>query len=119
MTMRPLILLVALLCGSAQAAPLCKPAQLGGAGSTFEQSFNPRGAWVGYWCPDGAGGWFPYVSVITPQYLKNIAVEKLVMSWVQYGDVSDLVFGSDPFTDPTLLAVWQPERAKLDAVKPK
>ncbi len=116
--MRPLILLAALLCGSAQAADLCKPSQFAGTGSKFVKSFNDRGAWAGWWCPDGQGGWYPYVAVITPKFVKNFAVQKLVADWVENGIVDDLAFGDDPFTNPTLRAVWEPEGALLTALLP-
>ena len=113
--MRPLILLAALLCGAAQAA--CLPAQLqGGTGSPMVVSYNKQGAWAGWWCP---GASLPYVAVVTTKYLTNVAMQRVVTAWLVNPSLDDLVFGSDPHTDPALRAAWVPERAKLDAVKPK
>jgi len=113
--MRPLILLAALFCGTAQAA--CLPAQIsGGTGSEMVVSYNKQGAWAGWWCP---GASLPYVAVVTTEHLKNVAMQRVVSAWLVNPSVDDLVFGPDPHTDAKLRAVWVPERAKLDAVKPK
>jgi hypothetical protein len=114
-TMRHLILLAALLCSAAQAA--CLPAQLqGGTGSPMVVSYNKQGAWAGWWCP---GASLPYVAVVTADNLRNVAMQRVVTAWLMFPSTSDLAFGSDPHTDAALRAVWVPERAKLDAVKPK
>lgn len=112
---RPIILLDALLCGSAQAT--CLPAQFnGGTGSEMVVSYNKQGAWAGWWCP---GESQPYVAAVTTKYLANIAAQRMVADWLMFPSVADLDFGTNPQTDPALLAVWVPERSKLDAVKPK
>lgn len=53
------------------------------------------------------------------EHLKNVAMQRVVSAWLVNPSVDDLVFGSDPHADAKLRAVWVPERAKLDAVKPK
>lgn len=97
----------------------CLPSQLGGTGSRFVQSFNSLGAWAGYWCKDDQGIWNARVVAITKQYTDNVTVWKTVSAFVQNPQAKLLTFGADPFTDATLRAVWVPEVAKLDAVKPK
>ena len=47
------------------------------------------------------------------------AMQRVVSAWLVNPSVDDLVFGADPHADAKLRAVWVPEVAKLDAVKPK
>ena len=46
-------------------------------------------------------------------------MQRVVSAWLVNPSVDDLVFGADPHADAKLRAVWVPEVAKLDAVKPK
>jgi hypothetical protein len=97
----------------------CLPSQIGGTGSRFVQSFNSLGAWAGFWCKDEQGVWTPRVVAITKQYTDNVTAWKTVSAFMQNPQAKLLTFGADPFTDAPLRAVWVPEVAKLDAVKPK
>lgn len=71
-TIRTLSRLIAGLCAglfvtlaaSAQAAPPCWPANVGGSGSQWLYSHNDKGQWIGWWCPDGR----PYGAVALRSY---------------------------------------------------
>ena len=39
--------------------------------------------------------------------------------WLQNPDTADMIFGTDPFTYPELLAIWQPDKAIIDAIRPQ
>ena len=105
--------LTLLLCASqAQAAclPPISPQTLMPAMVTSD---NPRGCWAGWKCPDGT----LYIAAATARYCGLVGPKRLVAAWVTNPDASILTFGQNPHTDPVLRAVWEPERAKLDALK--
>ena len=53
----------------------------------------------------------------TKQQRSLVGVKRAVATWATSPDVAALTFGQNPHTDPTLRAVWEPERSKLDKLK--
>lgn len=78
-------------------------------------SSNPRGDWIGWWCP---GQPLPYVAACPKTICSYVGSKRAVAAWLRAPSLEVLRFGVDPHTDPALRAVWEPERAMLDAVKP-
>jgi hypothetical protein len=76
-------------------------------------SQNPRGCWAGWICPNGKA----YVAAATKQQCSLVGVQRAVAAWLRNPEVNTLAFGSNPHADPALLAVWEPERAMLDALR--
>jgi len=115
--MKKFMSMLALIATQAQA--VCLPANVGGTGSTYVRGDNPRGCGVGWWCPDPAQ---PLYIAAAKRRICDASITKLATDiWLKTPDVDSLTFGQDPFTYPTLLAIWNTpeERAKLDAVRPK
>lgn len=77
-------------------------------------SENARGCWVGWWCPDKSY----YIAAATKNQCSLVSSRKAAAAWVSNPDVNALKFGLDPITDPTLRAVWEPEKDKLLAIRP-
>lgn len=97
-------------------APSCLPSNLGGTGSVWVGNTNAAGLWAGWWCSSTEF----YVAACTrAMCLGNVTAHRLALLWLRYPSLDDLFFGSDPRTDPTLRAVWTPDSALLDAVRPK
>lgn len=92
----------------------CLPRTLGGAGSQAVISSNSKGDWAGWWCP---GSSTPYIAACPKSVCSLVGSKRAVAAWMSRPTAEGLTFGKNPHTDPALLAVWVPERAKLDAVK--
>lgn len=75
---------------------------------------NPRGCWVGWWCPDATQ---PYIAAATKKQCSLVGVKRAAAAWLSDPDAAALKFGSDPHTDPALLAVWKPDEKLLEAVR--
>lgn len=97
-------------------AVTCLPSDLGGTGSVLIKSDNPRGCWAGWWCP---GYDVPYVAAARRSICDGNVVKAVAAEWLSSPDIDALVFGQDPHSYQALLDIWVPERAKLDAVRPK
>lgn len=120
--MRSLILgVLMLLIILSPARGACVPADLGGPGSRLVFSENSRGCWVGWWCPaaDPKQKWdaTPYVAAALKSKCGLVGTRKAFWDWVAAPNTKALTFGLNPHTDPGLLAVWQPELAKLRAAQ--
>lgn len=115
--MKRLVALIAalLIATTAHAAPSCLPKQLGGSGTEFVSGDNVRGYWVAYWC----GHDELYVAACTRAKCSGFGAMRLARLWLQNPDTSDMIFGADPFTYPELLAIWQPDKAIIDAIRPQ
>lgn len=97
-------------------APSCLPSNVGGTGTQWVANTNKAGMWAGWWCSPTER----YIAACTrAQCLGSWAAHRVVTLWLMGPNVGDLFFGSDPFTDPALLAVWQQDAAMLEAVRPK
>lgn len=75
---------------------------------------NPRGCWAGWWCPGAAT---PYIAAATKQQCSLVGVKRAAAAWLSDPDAAALKFGTDPHTDPALLAVWKPDEKLLEAVR--
>jgi hypothetical protein len=95
---------------SASAGGACLPPSL----NQIAAGSNPRGDWVGWWCPSGR----PYVAACLKSTCSLVGSKRAVAAWVSNPSEPPLTFGRDPHQDAELRAVWEPERAKLDALKP-
>jgi len=101
---------------SQAAAPSCLPANVGGSGTAWVGNVNQAGMWVGWWCSRTE----VYVAACTRSAcLGQWAAHRLIALWLQSPSTDDLAFGADPYSDPKLRAVWVPDAAMLDAVRPK
>lgn len=72
-------------------------------------SDNARGCWAGWKCPDGR----LYIAAATKQQCSLVGVKRAVAAWATSPSEASLTFGQNPHTDPTLRAVWEPEKEKL------
>lgn len=106
--MKHLATLTLALAGAAHAA--CLPPAL----DKIAAGSNPRGDWVGWWCPNG----HPYVAACLKSTCSLVGSKRAVATWLGNPSLDALTFGRDPHTDAAIRAVWAPERAKLDALKP-
>lgn len=107
------LVLVPILCQAA--APSCLPSNVGGTGTTWVANTNKQGMWAGWWCSHTER----YIVACTrAQCLGSWAAHRVVTLWLMGPNLDDLFFGADPFSDPALLAVWQPDAAMLEAVRP-
>lgn len=112
---RHIIASAALLAASmAMAAPACLPPTSNGM-PVWAVSQNARGCWAGWWCSKDV----QYIAAATKQQCNLVGVQRAVAAWLSAPTVEALAFGPDPATDPTLRAVWEPERAKLDTLRPQ
>lgn len=102
--------LLALPVGAAVCMPPLNPSTLT---PRWVVSDNPRGCWVGWWCPNGT----PYIAAATKQQCGLVGVKRAVAAWVTSPSLDALTFGKDPFSDPELVDVWLPESSKLDAIR--
>ena len=98
---------------SAQA--ICLPPLNPNLSPKIVASENAKGCWVGWWCPDKSY----YIAAATKNRCGLDSSRKAVAAWASNPDVNALKFGLDPLTDPTLRAVWEPEKAKLLAIRPQ
>lgn len=97
------------------AAPSCLPSNVGGSGTAWVGNVNQAGMWVGWWCSRTE----VYVAACTRSTcLGSLAAHRLIALWLQSPGTDDLLFGSDPFSDAALRAVWVPDAKMLDAVRP-
>ena len=96
-------------------APSCLPSNVGGSGTAWVGNVNQVGMWVGWWCSSTE----VYVAACTRSMcLGSLAAHRLIALWLQSPGTDDLLFGSDPFSDAALRAVWVPDAKMLDAVRP-
>ena len=104
--------LALLLCASTAQAACLPPLNTQTLTPKWVVSDNARGCWAGWYCGESL-----YVAAATKQQCSLVGVKRSVASWLTNPSAQALTFGQNPHTDPTLKAVWEPERSKLDAVK--
>lgn len=107
--MRALIISALLLPFGAQAD--CLPPSL----FSIVTSSNTKGDWAGWWCE---GQELPYIVACPKAICTLVGSKRAVAAWINSPSLPALRFGANPHTDPALMAVWVPERALLDAIKP-
>lgn len=108
--MKKLALTLLLCACEAQAA--CLPPIGANLMPRWVVSENTKGCWAGWYCGSSL-----YVAAATKQQCSLVGVKRAVAAWATDPSVQALTFGQNPHTDPVLRAVWEPERAKLDALK--
>lgn len=111
--MKHLITTIALMLVASTAQAACLP-PLNTATLTpkWVVSDNARGCWAGWYCGSSL-----YIAAATKQQCSLVGVKRATAAWLTDPTTQALTFGTNPHTDPILKAVWEPERAKLDAIK--
>ncbi len=111
---RGLCALALALAADAALAEKCLPPTNGLGMPKWVVRQNPKGCWAGWWCSPTT----KYVAVATKAQCSTVGVQRAVAAWLMAPSAAPLGFGTSPYTDPALRAVWEPERALLDALRP-
>lgn len=111
---RSMLALAAALLATSAAQAFCLPPTHNGM-PQIAASQNAKGCWAGWWCSRERS----YVIAATKQQCNLVGNKRAVAEWVMSPDPQRLPTGTDMLKHPTLKAIWVPERAKLDALRPK
>lgn len=106
----PLMILLSFCFSTAQAA--CMPPM---SFKNIVAESNTKGDWIGYWCSPNTY----YIAACVKSTCSLVGSKRAVADWISNPSLEKLTFGSDPITDPKLIAVWKPSFAKMEAIRPK
>lgn len=106
-----IIALLSVVASASQAAACMPPASL----SKIAAESNTKGDWIGWWCTPTSY----YVAACAKSTCSLVGSKRAVANWISNPTLDKLTFGSDPITDPKLVAIWKPSFAKMEAIRPK
>lgn len=117
--MRTLIASIALVCGSAHAAPItCLPKQLGGTATRAVVVSNSKGDFAAWYC---ASEQMPTLVVCLKSTCSLVGSKRAAAALLSNPSTAGLTealkpYARNPYTDPELRAVWTPHIDQIAAL---